>query len=72
MDDRVHAAQGVAKGRRVGQVAEGDLHAHALVAQAPRIAHQTANRLAAGGQSPQQRRPDQAGGAGEQDHGSPV
>ena len=67
-----HAAHGVAERRRVGQVAEGDLHAHALVAQAPRVAHQTADRLAAGGQPPQQRRADQAGGAGEQDHGAAV
>ena len=61
-------AQRVAKRRRVGEVAEGDLHAHALGAQAPRVAHQAAHRAPGGGQARQQRGADEAGGAGEQQH----
>ena len=46
VDHRVHAAQRVAERGRVGEVAERDLHAHALVAQAARVAHQAAHGLA--------------------------
>ena len=55
MHDRVDAPQGVAKGGRVGQVAERDLHAHALGAEPPRVAHQAAHLLAFGHEAAQQR-----------------
>ena len=42
------------------EVAEGDLHAHALGAQAPRVAHQAAHRAPGGGQARQQRGADEA------------
>ena len=68
MHDRAHAAQRMAKGQRVGEVPERDLHPHPLGAQTARIAHQAPHRLALGRQPAQQRGADQAGGAGEQDH----
>ena len=43
MDDGVDAAQRVPERRRVGEVAERDLHAHALVAEAALVAHQGAH-----------------------------
>ena len=64
-----HAAHGVPERLRIGEVAEGDLHADTLVAQAPGVTDETPDRLGPGGQPPQQRRADQTGGAGEQDHG---
>ena len=48
VDDGLDAAQGVAEGRRVAEVAERDLHPHALRAEPPRVAHQAADRLARG------------------------
>ena len=45
---------------RVGEIAEGELHAHALGPEPARVAHQAAHRLAARGQAPQQRRADAA------------
>ena len=68
VDDGVDAAQRVAERRRVGEVAERDLHAHALGPEPPRVAHQAAHRPPGGGQARQQRGADVAGGAGEQDH----
>ena len=68
MHDGVHAAQRVAEGGRVGEVAERDLHAHALSAQAPGIAHQAADLCAFGHETAQQRGADEAGGAGEKQH----
>ena len=68
MNDRADAAQGVAKRGRVGEVAQRDLHPHALLSQPARIAHQAAHRLAGGHQPAQQRRADRPGGAREQDH----
>ena len=47
VDDDANAAQRVAPRRRVGQVADRELHAHALGAEPPRVAHQAAHRLAA-------------------------
>ena len=52
------------------EVAERDLHAHALGAQAPGIAHQAANLGPFGEQAPQQRGAHQAGRAGKQQHAS--
>ena len=46
MHDGARPAQRVAEGARVGQVAERDLDAHALGAQAARVADQAADRLA--------------------------
>ena len=63
-----HAAQRVAERRRVGEVAERDLHAHALGAQPARVAHQAAHRLAGRHEPAQQRAPDEPGGAGQQQH----
>ena len=42
--DRVDAAQRVAERGRVREVAERDLHAHALLAEAARVAHERAHR----------------------------
>ena len=72
VDDGVHAAQRVPERRRVGEVAERDLHAHARVAEPARIAHQAAHRLARGRQAPQKGAADRAAGAGEQDHRRPA
>ena len=46
--DGADAAQGVAERRRVGEVAEGDLDAHALGPEPARVAHQAADRRPAG------------------------
>ena len=67
--DRVDAAQRVAERQVVGEVAEGDLHAHPLGAEPPRVAHQAADRrpgvaisrLSSG-------RPTVPGGAGQEQH----
>ena len=48
VDDGPHAAQRVAEGRRVAEVAERDLHADALRAEAPRVADQAADRVPGG------------------------
>ena len=45
VDDRVHSPQGIAKRGRVAQIAERDLHPHALRAEPARVAHQAAHRL---------------------------
>ena len=42
--DGVDAAQGVAERRRVGEVAQRDLDAHAVGAEAPRVADEAAHR----------------------------
>ncbi len=63
-------AHGVAEGGRVGEVAEGDLHPHALGAEPPRVAHEAAHLRAFGQQAAQQRRAHQAGRAGKQEHDS--
>jgi hypothetical protein len=68
MHDGRHAAQRVAKRRRVGEVAQRDLHAHALGPEAARIAHQAAHRDAFRGQAAQDGGADESGGAGEQQH----
>ena len=49
------------------QVAERDLHAHALGPEPARVAHEAADGLAGGRQAAQERRADRAGGAGEED-----
>ncbi len=67
--DRVDAAHRVAKRRRVGEVAERDLHAHALGAEAARVAYEAAHVLAVGEQSRQKRSSDQPRRACEQQHG---
>ena len=68
MHDGPHAAQRVAKRRRVGEVAERDLHAHAVGPEPPRVADEAADGLAGGGQAAQQRAADEARGAGQQEH----
>jgi hypothetical protein len=65
---RAHAAQRVAERRRVGQVAEHDLDAHALLAQPARVPDQAPDRATRRGQSANDGRADQPGGAGEQQH----
>ena len=69
MHDRVDPAQRVAERGRVGQVAQRDLDAHALVAEAALVAHQGAHGLAVRGEPAQQRGADRAGGARQKDHG---
>ncbi len=66
--DRADAPQRVPKRRRVGEVAERDLHPHALCAEPARVAHEAAHLRAFGDEAAQERRPDHAGGAGEQQH----
>ena len=69
MDDRVHAAQRVAEGLRLGEVAERDLHAHALgrpAAAGSRTRQRTGSPRAVS--RAQQGTADGAGGAGEQEH----
>jgi hypothetical protein len=68
---RLHPAQRMAKGRRVGKVAERDLHPHAVRAEPPRVAHHRADRMAVVGDEPvEERGPDGPGGACDQYHGS--
>jgi len=66
--DGVHAAQRVAEGEVVAEIAERDLHAHPIGPEPPRIAHQAAHRGARVDERPQQRAPDGSGGTGEQQH----
>ena len=68
--DRVDAAQRVAKGGRIGEVAERDLHAHALGAQPPRVANEAAHVGSFGHQAAKQRGADEAGRAGKEQHRS--
>ena len=70
VDDGADAAQRVAEGGRIGEVAERDLHPDPLGPEPARVAHEAAHRLAARGQAAQQRRADRPGGAGEQEHGA--
>jgi hypothetical protein len=66
--DRVDAAERIAKGRWVHQVAERNLHTDALLAEAARVAHESAHRLAVRRETPQQGGSHGAGGSREQDH----
>src|SRR5205823_11716186 len=66
----VHHAQRVAEGGGIGEVAKGDLNAHALGPEAPRIAHQAAHLVAVAEQMGQKRRAHQPGRAGKQEHAS--
>ena len=66
--DRPHAAQRMAERRRIREVAERDLDAHARRSQAARIADQAAHGLAARGEPRKQGRSDPSGRAGEQEH----
>ena len=68
MHDGVDATKRIAKRGRVRQVAERDLHAHALVAEAAWVAHEGAHRPAVGREPAQQGGSDGAGGTREQDH----
>src|SRR5439155_5419476 len=68
--DGLNAAQGVAEGRGVREVAQGDLHAHSLGAQPPGIAHEAADLDAVAEQMRQQRGARQPGRAGKQEHAS--
>ena len=68
VDDRVDAAQRVAKRGRVGEVAQRDLHPHALIAEPARVAHEAAHRLPGERQAAEQGGADRAGRAGEQHH----
>ena len=55
MHDRVDAPERVPERGRIGEVAERDLHAHALVAEAARVAHEGTHGLAVRGEPAQQR-----------------
>ena len=68
MHDRVDAPERIPERGRIGEVAERDLHAHALVAEAAWVAHEGTHRLAVRGEPAQQRGSHCAGGAREQDH----
>ena len=69
MHDGVHAAQRVPPRRRVGEVPDGQLDPHALRAEPPRIAHQTAHGRAARDEASHQRVAQQSGGPCQQKHG---
>ena len=58
----------MAERRRIGQVAERDLHADALGAETPRVAHQAADGLPRGRQPAQEGGADEPRGAGEEEH----
>ena len=64
MDHGVDVAQRVPKREVVAELAEGDLDADALGAQAPRIADQAAHRHPGGGETPEQGQADGSGCAG--------
>ena len=66
----INAPQRVAKGGRVGEVAERDLHAHAHGAEPARVAHQAAYVRPVVDEPAQQRRAHLAGRARKQQHGS--
>ena len=68
MHDRVDAAKRIAKRGRIRQVAERYLHAHALVAEAARLADERTHRPAVRREPAQQGGSHGAGGAREQDH----
>jgi NAD-dependent dihydropyrimidine dehydrogenase PreA subunit len=68
VDDRVDTAHRVAERRRIGQIAERDLHVHALRSQTSRVAHKAANRHGVLGQAAQQSPADKPAGTGQQDH----
>jgi len=68
VDDRVDSAHGVAKGRRVGEIAKRDLHAYALRPKSAWIAHKAAHPPLFGDEPAQERRANEAGGSGEQEH----
>ena len=69
MDHGVDVPQGMAERKVVGEIAEGDLDAYALGAQAPRVPDQAPDRHPRGGEASQQRQADGSGGAGQQKHG---
>ena len=50
------------------RVAEGDLHAHALSAEPPGVAHQATHVLVRGDEPAQERRAHDTGRAGQQQH----
>src|SRR4029077_6017531 len=66
--DRVHPPQRIAKRRRIGEVAERDLHAHAQRPQPARVAHQAAHVHPVIHEPAQQRRAHLPGGSGEEQH----
>ena len=68
VDHDAHAAQGVAERRRVGEVAEGDLHADAVGPEAARVAHEAADRRARRHEPLQEGPAHEPGGAGQQEH----
>ena len=69
MDDGGDPAHGVAKRRRIGEIAQGDLDADALLTEPARIPDQAANGLAVRDEASQNGGSDQSRGAGQQDHG---
>jgi NAD-dependent dihydropyrimidine dehydrogenase PreA subunit len=66
--DGPDAAHRVAKGRRIGQIAERDLDAHAIWPEPAGIADEAADRLSGGRQAAQQRPSDGTRGTGQQEH----
>ena len=65
---RRDAAQRVPPRRRVGQIADRELHADALGAQPARIAHEAAHGHCRRGEATQHGRSDQSGGTRQQKH----
>ena len=68
VDHGLDAAHRVAERAGVGEIAERDLNADPLLAEAARISDQAADGRAAGRQPPQQGHSDRPGRAGQQQH----
>jgi hypothetical protein len=66
VNDGLHAAQRMAEGRGIGEIAERDLHPHALGAEPPRIAHQAPDGGPGSGELTEHGPPDGSGGPREQ------
>ena len=69
MNNRVNAAQRVAEGGRVGEVAESDLHAHALRTKPPGVAHEAAHLGAFRHETTEYGGAHETCSAGEEQHG---
>jgi hypothetical protein len=68
VDDRARTTHELTQRNGVGEVAERDLHPHAVGAEAARIPHQHPHRLSLGQQAPEQSRSHEARGSSQNDH----
>ncbi len=68
MHHGLYTAEGIAKRGRIHEVAERNLHAHALITEPTRVANEGAHRLTVRRQAAQQSGSHGARGTREQDH----